>query len=158
MHSLWFMYILQRSWSDKIIERVRNVIKTDNRKARQAGECGSASVPTKRQKKVQETELTRRYPVVSTNMDIEDPSTISRHEGGIAEELAKTKPRDTVLLPLLKKTYGERRLFIVNSASSITDIKTRYPALSRPAVVRSSCSNHVQKYILTSCRLNKSLA
>ena len=65
-------------------------------------------------------------------MDIEDPSTVDRHQ---AEELSKSKPRDTVLLPLMKNTYGERRLFIVNGSSSIGDIKTRYPALSRPAAV-----------------------
>ena len=61
----------QQSWSDKMIERVKNIIKTDNRKARQAGDYRSASLPVKRQKKVHETELTRRYPVIATNMDIE---------------------------------------------------------------------------------------
>jgi hypothetical protein len=71
-------------------------------------------------------------------MDIEDPSTIDRHQAAITEELAKSKPRDTVLLPLMKNTYGERRLFIVNGTSSISDTKTRYPALNRPAVVRLS--------------------
>ena len=34
------------------------------------------------------------------------------------------KPRDTVLLPLMKNNYGERRLFIVDG-SSIGDINTR---------------------------------
>lgn len=101
---------MQRSWSDKIIERVWNVIKTDSRKARQAGDCSSASVPAKCQKKIKDTELTRRYPIVSTDMDIEDPSTLSKHQAAIAEELGEAKPRDTGLLPLLKLTYGERRL------------------------------------------------
>ena len=94
----------QQSWSDKTIERVRNVIKTDNRKARQAGDFSSSSLPAKCQKKVQDTELTRRYPVVATNMDIEDPLTVNKHQAAITEELAKAKPRDTVLLPLLKTT------------------------------------------------------
>ena len=70
-------------------------------------------------------------------MDIKDPSTIKKHQAAITEELAKAKPRDTVLLPLLKTTYGEGRLFIVNSASSIKAVKTHYPALNRPAVVSS---------------------
>ena len=46
-----------------------------------------AQLVFKRQKKVQETERTWRYPVVSTNVDTEDPSTISIHDGGIAKEL-----------------------------------------------------------------------
>ena len=116
------------------------MIKTDNRKAKQAGDCSSSNPPTKRQKKVQDADLTQQYPVLSTNMDIEDPSTIDRHQAAITEELSKSKPRDTVLLSLMKNTYIERRLFIVNGSSSIGDIKTRYPALNRPAVVRLSLS------------------
>ena len=83
-------------------------------------------------------------------MDIEDLSTINKHQAAITEELAKAKPRDTVLLPLLKTTYGERRLFIVNCASSIKDVKTRYPALNRPVVVSLSCSSHEQFHCVVS--------
>ena len=82
--------------------------------------------------KWKESEMTRRYPIVSTDVDIEDPSTLSKHQSAIAEELDKAKPRDTVLLPLLNSTYGERRLYIVNNSSSVKDIKTRY-----------ACSKHV---------------
>ena len=112
------------------------MIKNDTRKARRTGDYSSSNPPIKLQKNVQDADLTRRYPVLSTNMDIEDPSTVDRHQAAITEELSKSKPRDTVLLPLMKNTYGERRLFIVNGSSSIGDIKNRYPALSRPAVVR----------------------
>ena len=68
-------------------------------------------------------------------MDIEDPSTVDRHQ---AEELSKSKPRDSYSSFAFDEkysSYGERRLFIVNGSSSIGDIKTRYPALSRPAAV-----------------------
>ena len=85
--------------------------------------------------KWKESEMTRRYPIVSTNVDIEDPSTLSKHQSAIAEELDKAKPRDTVLLPLLKSTYGERRLYIVNNSSSVKDIKTQLRML-KPEVYR----------------------
>ena len=133
-----FTHILQR---DKKIKRVRNVIKTNNRKARQAGEC---SLPTKSQRK-QETDLTWQYPVVSTNMDIEDPST------DIKVLVVRSWPQDTVLLPLLKKknklTAKEGCLLLIELLASEM-LRPGTPALSRPAVVRLSCSSHVHNYVI----------
>ena len=56
--------------------------------------CASSNPPTKCQKKfkVQDADHTWQYPVLSTNMDIEDPSTINRHQAAITEELPKSKP------------------------------------------------------------------
>ena len=53
----------------------------------------------------------------------------------IDTELGKAKPRESVLLPLMKSTYGERRIFILNEATSVAIILTNYPALSCPAIV-----------------------
>ena len=47
----------------------------------------------------------------------------------------KTKPRDSVLLPLMKSTYHTRRLYIRDGANSARDILEKYKALSRPAMV-----------------------
>ena len=110
------------------------MIKTDNRKARKAGDVVSVP-PSKRCKKDPATELLRRYPVSSSNLNIEDPARIQVHLKGIEEELKRTKPRDTVLLPLFRSTFGERRLFILNDATSMKEIQDCYPALTFPAVV-----------------------
>ena len=81
-----------------------------------------------------ETEIMRRYPV-NDNVDIEDPETTSEHKRAIGNELAKAKPRDSVLLPLMKSTYGERRMFILSDEISVQDILNEYPALSRSSIV-----------------------
>lgn len=57
------------------------------------------------------------------------------HNKAIKVELAKAKPRDSVLLPLMRSTYGERRMFILNEATSVQSILEKYCALSRPAIV-----------------------
>ena len=94
-----------------------------------------ATPASKRQKKDPNAELLRRYPVTSSNMEIEDASTIQMNLKGIADELKRAKPRESVLLPLFRSTFAERRLFILNDASSIKEIKECYPGLMLPAVV-----------------------
>ena len=90
--------------------------------------------PSKRRKKDPGQELLRRYPVSSANL-IEDPSSVQVHLKGIQEELKRSKPRESVLIPLFRSTFGERRMFILNDASSMKEIKECYPGLTIPAVV-----------------------
>ena len=61
---------------------------------------------------------------------------------GYAEEMKKPKPRDSLLLPLMNKTFQDRCIFIQNDASAVLDILEHYPALGRPVVV-SVFSFHV---------------
>ena len=49
--------------------------------------------------------------------------------------MRKAKPRDSLLLPLMKSTYHDRRIFIQNDAATVSEILDSYPALRRPAVV-----------------------
>ena len=65
---------------------------------------------------------------------IEDPSSVQVHLKGIEEELKRSKPRESVLLPLFRSTFGER-MFVLNDASSMKEIKDYYPGLTIPAVV-----------------------
>ena len=116
-----------------MIERIRNVIKYDNKKARQSGQDLPSS--PKRPKK-STISLVRRYPISS--YELGDSATIDRHKKAISDELSKGRPRDTLLLPLLKTTFGERRMYVMNEATCVTDVLTKYPALSRTAVVSSS--------------------
>lgn len=127
---------LQQTWSDKMITRIRNVIKIANKKARLSGKQPEAHSPVKKKKMSSKDELIRRYPVQSNaSLSNEDPESLESHKKAIEDELTKAKPRDTVLLPLLKLTYSERRMYIQEVASSVTDILTNYKALSRPTVV-----------------------
>ena len=64
-----------------------------------------------------------------------DGATVERHKKSISDELRKAKPRDTILLPLLKCTFGERRMFIMNEATCVADVLEHHPALARTAVV-----------------------
>ena len=66
---------------------------------------------------------------------IEDPSSVQVHLKGIEEELKRSKPRESVLLPLFRSTYGERRLFVLNDAKSMKEIKECYPAITIPALM-----------------------
>jgi hypothetical protein len=75
-----------------------------------------------------------RYP--ATHFDVcDDEESIQLHKRTIDEELLKKKPRDSVLRPLLKATFTERRMFIQNQASSVAETLQRYPALFRAAIV-----------------------
>lgn len=53
----------------------------------------------------------------------------------IEEEMKKQKPRDTLILPLMKSTFQDRRMYIQNDATSVTEILQIHPALVRPAIV-----------------------
>ena len=122
---------MQQSWSDKLVERIRNVIKYDNKKVRKAGRDPPSS--PKWHKKTANTSLIRQYPVSS--YDISGAATTEKHNKAISDELKKSRPRDTMLLPLHKSTFGERRMFIMNEATSVADVLDKHPALSCTTVV-----------------------
>lgn len=125
-----------------MVDRIQNVIKADRRKARQAGGDPCTS-PKKRQKKdIEKQNLARRYPITSTSTLVDAAST-ERHKKAIDDEMDKAKPRDTVLLPLMKMIYGDRRMFVMNDATSVAEILSCYPALKRPPVVSVTLSTMV---------------
>ena len=118
-----------------MIERVRNVIKHDCKKTKRPVQEPEDQPDTKRRKKG--FDLLRRYPVNAGGSARvpEDADSVEEHKKAVATELKKAKPRDSVLLPLMKSTYSERRMFALNEAASVAVILKTYPALSRPAIV-----------------------
>ena len=52
----------------------------------------------------------------------ENAESLELHNKAIGAELAKPKPRDSVLLPFMRSTYGERRMFVLNEATSVRDV------------------------------------
>ena len=115
-------------------ERVRNVIKRDFKKLNRPSSEVEGTPPAK--KRARGTDILRRYPTTNHifSSDPDNAESIEKHMKAIGSELAKAKPRDTVLLPLMKSTFANRRLF---DADSVNAILEEYPALSRPAVVRA---------------------
>lgn len=65
----------------------------------------------------------------------DDVRSIQEHNKALHEELSKAKPRDPVILPLMKSTFSERRIYRQNDAISVKETLDVYPALRRPAVV-----------------------
>ena len=94
----------------------------------------------------------------------EDPRSVEEHTKALVEEMKKSKPRDAVLLPLMKSTFQDRRIFIQNDAKAVIEILDVYPPLSRPAVVSllhifAACTApflHDELALL--CRLNRKWA
>jgi len=86
---------------DKMMERIRNIIKTDKKKSKEVED--NEEMPTlKRSHKAKADELSRRYPVTMTAAQLAtDYETLQQH---CKEELTKSKPRDRMLLPLMKST------------------------------------------------------
>ena len=97
-------------------------------------EDGSAP---KRQRKSGNDHLFRRYPAQPGGGSLDDPRSIEEHCKAMCDEMKKTSPRDHVLLPLLKSTYGDRRSYIeFDSEADVRSMLEVYPALCRPAAVR----------------------
>ena len=113
-----------------MVERVRNVIKQDRKKGKRLlDEQECQSNPKIRAKAG--CELLRRYPVsTDTTLVPENAGSIEQHEKAIKKELDKSKPREMVLLPLMKSTYQSRQMYVLNEASSVDSILQKYPALS----------------------------
>lgn len=112
-----------------MVERIRNLMK----RAKVSREKESdPSEPQAKRRKGQN--LLLRYPV-SNQIECDDSESLEQHQQAIAKELEKAKPRDSVLLPLLRSTYGERRMYILNEASCVKVIFEKFPSMRRPCVV-----------------------
>lgn len=116
-----------------MLARVRNLIKADRKKNPTSSGSGPASSP-KRHCKGAADLLLRRYPVMQQAM-LEDSDSIVQHKKAMSEEMAKAKPREAVLLPLMKKSYQNRWDFICNEAESVQQILEEYPAFHKLAIV-----------------------
>ena len=125
---------LQQSWSDKFMERIQNVIKRSQKMSIETKEEVIEDEP-KGPKRRRTDEKLACYPITENNDITEDKSTIDKFKNAIGTELARSKPRDAILLPLMKLTYAERRMYILGEPISIFNALQQYPALKRPAIV-----------------------
>lgn len=88
----------------------------------------------KRKKK--DSEILQRYPIQCNTDVVEGGETTEEHKRAMVSELSKAKPRESVLLPLMKSTFGVRRMLVLSDDASVSSILEEYPALNRPVMVR----------------------
>lgn len=117
-----------------MVERVRNVLKRDSKKGKHPLDTSATTPPVSKRKK--DSDILRRYPINTISDEVEDYETIGQHKKALATELSKAKPRDSVLLPLMRSTFQDRRMFILSEEVSVCGILQEYSALSKPAIVR----------------------
>ena len=118
-----------------MLERVRNLIKNDKRKSPASSDM---VVSAPKRNKATDNSLIRRYPVRMPPHE-EDAETIQQHVKAIQEEMTKTKPREHVLMPLIKNTSTERWLFIKENTPNVGVVIEKYPFLKLPAIVSNVC-------------------
>ena len=121
--------LLQESWVHKMIERKRNLEK--NMKKRSPSE--PRNLPLKKSKV---TSLQQRYPVTLQVPTEDDSESVQRHIKALEDEMAKEKPRDHLLLPLMKSTYCTRRMEIESDELPVADLLKKFGASKRISVVR----------------------
>lgn len=120
---------MQASWYEKLLERLRNIRKRSK----------SDDLPmTKKAKGTSSVKqaLIKRYPVRVHDDREEDAESIQQHISAMVSEMSKKKPREHVVLPLLKSTYSTRRNFVTSAdRADVTEILKEYPALHFPSAV-----------------------
>jgi hypothetical protein len=92
---------------------------------------------SKRQKRSgHNSQLFRRYPVQQGSGPLDDPRSVDEHCKAMTIEMEKARPRDQVLLPLLKSTYDSRRMYVeFDEEADVRSTLQAYPAICRPAAV-----------------------
>ena len=100
---------MQQSWVDKMIDCIWNREKQAKKKARNSWEHES---PAKHQRVTPNDVLLHRYPARVVDAPVDDACSIEWHKKAIEEESKKSKPGDSVLLPLMKSTFQARKMFI----------------------------------------------
>ena len=116
-----------------MLERIRNLIKSDRKKG--GHNIPPTNSPKRRKTTLCQEQLVRRYPIKSNEEVAEDEDSIHQHISAIDIEMKKTKPRDSVLLPLYRSTFAVQWKFIKNDAENVRDILKKYVALRHPKIV-----------------------
>ena len=66
----------------------------------------------------------------------ENAEILQEHMRSLALELDRSKPRDSILLPLMKSAYADRMAYVLNNGQiSVSEIISKYPALRCLALV-----------------------
>ena len=61
--------------------------------------------------------------------------------------MKKAKPRESLILPLMKKTFCDRWEFVQHDAISVKDVIEKFPAMKFSAVVSVLLANTLDPHI-----------
>ncbi len=76
-----------------------------------------------------------RYPV-KIEAELDDSTSFDQHVKALSTEMENIKPETIIiLLPLMKRTFSNRRMYMQHDATSVKETLSIYPTLSRVAVV-----------------------
>ena len=115
------------------MERIRNLNKANRKKNK--GHSHDTGMPKRPKLSTAKDQLLRRYPIKFGDSVVEDRDSIAQHTSAIEEEMKRAKPRQSVLLPLMKKTFHNRWEFVQHDAVSVKDTLEKFPALKLAAMV-----------------------
>ena len=90
------------------------------------------STPKKTRQATVKNDLLKHYSTrLNEGTSSEDPASIAEHLKDIASEMAKEKPRDSIV----PHSLSSRRSCIQHDTEDVSNILEVYPALCRPSVV-----------------------
>lgn len=112
-----------------MVERKRNLVKNEKKRS----PLGHTSQPAS--KKTKMTALQRRYPTAPVAPTDDDDESVKRHMKSLDVEMERDKPRDHLLLPLMKSTFSARRMVIQNFEQPVIEFLTTFKAFKRISVV-----------------------
>ena len=125
---------LQSSWTTRMLVALCSRIKYSRKKMRE--DPSKVPPPKKMREATIKNDLLRRYPTrINDGTSSEDAASIAEHLKGVTSEMAKEKPRDSVVLPLMRTLFSSRRAYIEHDAEDVSSILEIYPALRCPSVV-----------------------
>ena len=122
---------IQASWVEKKVERKRNLAKNTKKHTGEQAHLSSEQSVSKRSKS---TNLLHRHPLKMAK-PTEDDDSCEKHLKALESEMNKEKPRDSILLPLMKSTFTIRISTMQDEDCTVSEVVSTYGALSHPSVV-----------------------
>ena len=96
------------------------------------------------------------YP--STGVEVEDDTTHKRNYDALKQEATKPNPKADILMDMMKRTFGRRRLWILESERLVLKICEEYPPLKKsPYVSPIKFANDISTVTIT-CTLHSDCA
>ena len=100
--------------------------------SKKRGYVSTSASPAKRGRHKLMNPMLQRYPPVQEGSSCADDGDV---EEALSKELEKDKPRRDIVLTLSKKTFVQRRQYILSTQTSVADITAQYKALLLPYAV-----------------------
>lgn len=118
---------MQYSWQEFIYTKCQNI----NRKPPGSSAAESAEPPAKRSKL--ENRTLHNYP--SINVELEDEESNKRNLSLLVAEVLESNPSTARVKELMRRTFHQRRKWILEETNTVQAICEKYPVLKMSAYV-----------------------